>query len=88
MKARRKVDPEKQYFVALDAFFKNGYFVLIDNIQAESPEQMVVINVFLPFEGDSGLSVILSKALMLADDDKITDTTITRQININTAATG
>jgi hypothetical protein len=37
--------------------------------------------IFLPFEGDSGLSVILSKAFLLADDDKITDTTITSQIN-------
>lgn len=36
--------------------------------------------VFLPFEGDTGLSVILSKALLLAHDDKITDPTITRQI--------
>ena len=36
--------------------------------------------VFLPFEGDSGLSVIISKAFLLADDDKITDTTIIRQI--------
>jgi hypothetical protein len=44
MKERRKVDPEKQYQVALDAFHKNGYFVLIDNIQVESPGQMVVIN--------------------------------------------
>jgi hypothetical protein len=38
-------------------------------------------NLFLPFEGDSGLSVIISKAFLLADDDKITDTTITSQIN-------
>lgn len=36
--------------------------------------------VFLPFEGDSILSIILSKAFLLADDDKITDPTITRQI--------
>lgn len=35
---------------------------------------------FLPFEGDERLSIILSKALMLADDTKITDPTITRQI--------
>jgi hypothetical protein len=34
----------------------------------------------LPFEGDSTLSVILSKAFLLADDTKITDPTITRQI--------
>ena len=37
-------------------------------------------NIFLPFEGDNGLSVILSKAMLLADDDKITDSTITSQI--------
>ncbi|WP_078953785.1 DUF4132 domain-containing protein [Streptomyces globisporus] len=37
--------------------------------------------VFLPFEEDGGLlSVILSKALLLAADDRITDTTITSQI--------
>ncbi|MBA4155403.1 DUF4132 domain-containing protein [Flavobacterium sp.] len=38
-------------------------------------------NLFLPFEGDNGLSVIISKALLLANDDKITDSTITSQIN-------
>jgi hypothetical protein len=37
-------------------------------------------NLFLPFEGDTGLSIILSKAMLLADDDKITDRTITSQI--------
>ncbi|MEM6321252.1 MAG: DUF4132 domain-containing protein [Bacteroidota bacterium] len=36
--------------------------------------------IFLPFEGDRGLSVVLSKAFMLAEDDKITDSTITSQI--------
>lgn len=36
---------------------------------------------FLPFEGDRGLSVVLSKAFMLVNDDKITDETITSQIN-------
>lgn len=37
-------------------------------------------NVFLPFEGDTGLSVILSKAFMLAEDDQIVDGTIVSQI--------
>ncbi|MEM8523699.1 MAG: DUF4132 domain-containing protein [Bacteroidota bacterium] len=37
-------------------------------------------NVFLPFEGDRGLSIVLSKAFLLMDDDKITDPTITRQL--------
>jgi hypothetical protein len=36
--------------------------------------------VFLPFEGDRMLSVILSKAFLLAEDTKIKDSTITRQI--------
>lgn len=36
--------------------------------------------VFLPFEGDRVLAVILSKAMLLARDTEITDPTITRQI--------
>ena len=35
---------------------------------------------FIPFEGDNTLSVVLSKAMLLAEDDKITDSTITSQI--------
>src|SRR4029079_9153788 len=34
----------------------------------------------LPFEGDGTLSIILSKAFLLADDAKITDPTITSQL--------
>ena len=34
----------------------------------------------LPFEGDSMLSMIISKAMLLAEDDKITDEIIVRQI--------
>ena len=37
-------------------------------------------DVLLPFEGDATLSIILSKAFLLADDRKITDPTITRQL--------
>jgi hypothetical protein len=37
-------------------------------------------NLFLPFEGDDTLAVILSKAFMLADDHQIKDSTITMQI--------
>lgn len=36
--------------------------------------------VFLPFEGDRTLSIVLSKALMLANDTAITDPTIVSQI--------
>jgi hypothetical protein len=37
-------------------------------------------DVFLPFEGDHGLSIILSKALLLAADRAISDPLILRQI--------
>ncbi len=40
-------------------------------------------DIALPFEGDQRLSVILSKALMLAEDDKITAPDITRQLRRN-----
>lgn len=39
-------------------------------------------SLFLPFEGDRTLSVIVSKALLLAADTRITDPTITRQIEV------
>ena len=35
---------------------------------------------FVPFEGDQTLAIILSKAFLLADDKKISDPSITRQI--------
>ena len=35
---------------------------------------------FVPFEGDQMLAIILSKAFLLAEDMKITDTSITRQL--------
>lgn len=44
LREKRKIDAEKQVYAALHAFNNNGYFVLIDNIQADSLEQMVVIN--------------------------------------------
>jgi hypothetical protein len=37
-------------------------------------------NVLLPFEGDNVLSIILSKAFLLAADEHIADSTITRQL--------
>jgi hypothetical protein len=38
-------------------------------------------DLFLPFEGDQTLSIIISKAFLLAEDSKIKDPTITRQID-------
>ncbi|MFP5039719.1 hypothetical protein [Parasediminibacterium sp. JCM 36343] len=44
LKDKRKVDTEKQCYIAFEAFYKNAYFILVDNIQAEALDQMVVIN--------------------------------------------
>ncbi|MEZ5045154.1 MAG: hypothetical protein R2828_34990 [Saprospiraceae bacterium] len=40
---KRKIDPEKQYYLALDAFDKNGYFLIINNKQVDSLEQKIKI---------------------------------------------
>src|SRR5262249_10317716 len=62
------------------------------NIQIEPNNQYLCIvpgrgasakaadKVFLPFEGDTTLSIILSKAFLLADDEHITDKSILSQI--------
>lgn len=39
-----KIDMEKQVFIAYDAFQKNGYFVIIDDQQADDLEQEVLVN--------------------------------------------
>ncbi len=44
IKDKKKIDVEKQVFVALDAFQKNGYFVLVDNQQAETLEEEVLLS--------------------------------------------
>lgn len=51
------------------------YLCIVPSNSAKGPSQ-----VFLPFEGDRMMAVILSKALMLADDTKIADPTIVMQI--------
>lgn len=40
---RKVIDGEQQVYVALDAFQRNGYFVLIDDVQAESLDQTVLL---------------------------------------------
>ena len=44
------------------------------------PSSAGAVDVRLPFEGDNMLSIILSKAAMLAADDKITDRSILSQL--------
>ena len=43
-KTKGLVDAEKQIYVALDAFQKNGFFILIDEVQAESLDQKIEIS--------------------------------------------
>jgi hypothetical protein len=51
------------------------YLCIVPNRSADA-----TADVFLPFEGDGTLAVVLSKAFLLADDARIKDETITRQI--------
>jgi len=44
MKTKNKVDPEKQAYVAFNAFVKNGFFILIDNIQSQDLDEIVLVN--------------------------------------------
>jgi hypothetical protein len=53
------------------------YLCIVPDRKAGTDKEVL----FLPFEGDNLLSIIISKALMLADDKKIKDPTITSQIN-------
>lgn len=41
---KKKIDIEKQVLIAWDAFYKNGYFILIDDQQAEDLEQEVLVS--------------------------------------------
>lgn len=43
MKKKQKIDIEKQVFVALDAFQRNGYIILVNDQQAQSLDQELLI---------------------------------------------
>jgi hypothetical protein len=45
LKTRRKIDWEEQYNKALEAFDRNGFFVLVGNKQAESLDQEFEVKV-------------------------------------------
>ncbi|RMF98523.1 MAG: DUF4132 domain-containing protein, partial [Planctomycetota bacterium] len=53
------------------------YLCIVSYSRSRLPQD----DLFLPFEGDETLSLIISKALLLAEDTKIKDRTITRQID-------
>jgi hypothetical protein len=55
----------------------NSYLCIV----ADAAKASRSSEVFLPFEGDGMLSIILSKAFLLAEDDKIKDSSILSQIN-------
>jgi len=42
-KTKKQIDAEKQVYIALDAFQRNGFFVLIDDKQAESLDETVLL---------------------------------------------
>lgn len=43
LKKYREIDPEKQTYIAWEAFQNNSFFILIDNRQVESLEEEVLI---------------------------------------------
>ncbi len=56
----------------------NQYLCIVPD--RSSLQSRPVNDIFLPFEGDSILAVILSKAFLLAEDSRIKDQTIIRQM--------
>ncbi len=58
----------------------NDQYLCIVAGRGRSDGSSAVERLVLPFEGDTALSLILSKAFLLAADDKIADPTILRQI--------
>ncbi|WP_136667882.1 hypothetical protein [Flavobacterium sp. H122] len=52
LKAKQLIDVEKQIYIALNAFQKNGFFILVDNQQLEKLDQKVT------FKSDSKISFV------------------------------
>lgn len=43
LRPKQLIDSEKQVYIALEAFQRNGFFVLINNLQAETLEETITI---------------------------------------------
>ena len=43
-KTPKKIDIEKQLYVALEAFMNNGFIVLVDDEQVEEPHQKILVD--------------------------------------------
>lgn len=52
LRKKRKIDAEQQYYVALDAFQKNGFFVLVDDFQIGDLEEPII------FSDDTSVSFV------------------------------
>lgn len=44
VKKKQRIDPEKQVYIALEAFKNNGFFILVDDEQVESLETEILYN--------------------------------------------
>lgn len=44
LKPKQLIDIEKQVYIALDAFQKNNFFILVDNQQLEELDQKIALN--------------------------------------------
>jgi len=44
MKNQQNIDAEKQVYIALNAFQKNGFFILVDDKQIEELEQRIALH--------------------------------------------
>lgn len=44
LRIRKKIDPEEQYFIALDSFKKNGYFLLVNDQQCMDLDEIIYVN--------------------------------------------
>lgn len=43
LKKKRNIDPEKQFYVACDAYLKNSFFILIDDKQVGSLQEEMLL---------------------------------------------
>ena len=43
LRKAREIDAEKQYYIALDAYQKNGFFILVDNYQVGDLEEPIIV---------------------------------------------
>ena len=50
LKKKRVLDPEKQAYIALESFSKNGFFVLVDNKQVSDLNEELIVTDLTPVQ--------------------------------------